>query len=107
MALCDDELTEICQKYIFDARGVDWDKIFRPPTVLLLQSHHIDILLSSEYSTDRISTFRYIDDMTPEQIDKGIADTCLDVRFAAYNHNCCTEAQKVKYILMWGDDDIM
>lgn len=40
--------------------------------------------------------------MTPEQIQKGLNHRNRRVRFKAYNHECCTEEQKVKYHLMNG-----
>lgn len=73
----------------------------------LLESHklddgHIDILLyCCVLSYDVRKVFKHFKQLAPHHIEMGLQyDEASIVREAAYNHPCCTDEQKVKYLLM-------
>lgn len=95
-----DKLAELCTKFVTDPYLTIGDfcssNQFEP--------HHIDILLSSEYFSDRAAVYRHIQKLSFDQIARGLNDESNTVRHVAYKHHCCTEAHKVAYHLKCGSN---
>lgn len=71
--------------------------------IVELSSDHVDLLLRRDHAYGRYLVFRKIPILTSEQIGRGLDDDDIDVRHVAHLHPCCTEAQKVKYLLKWSE----
>lgn len=92
----DGQLTRLCHK------AVQWAKasalIYQP-----LASHHFDILLAGSHYA-RLLVVTKFDSLEPRIIQKLLDDESFIVRKKAASHPSCTEAQKVRYHLTYGDD---
>lgn len=100
-ALSDSQIEFLCHSAITAYHGFS-DKLLK---LLELKEKHIDILLGARFDTDREKVFLHCRWLSQNRIEIGLNDRCPEVRLAAYDHSCCTEAQKVAYHLKYGVDN--
>lgn len=100
MTLCDDELTRLCLSYVGEGGDyVMWCAIYKQPNNL--QSHHIDILLTSRFYSDRADTLS-LPALTENHILRLLNDKVSYVRKRAFDHPLCTDELKIWYHLKCG-----
>lgn len=99
MSFKDADLTQWCRKVVDNEQP--WWFGDRAP---FLKPHHIDILLSSPWCFDIETTIRNIGSLTPEQLEIGFQSGDWQTAGAAYSHPNATDAQKVKFLLKWGQN---
>lgn len=101
MEFSDAELTDFCRALVVSR--YHWP--MSDQRLMVLQKHHIDILLSSHNGFDVFTVFGLFSDLSPDQIEFGLNHPHVRVRDAAYKHKCCTDEQKVRYELTHGGEN--
>lgn len=72
---------------------------------LPISAEHVDFFMNSGYHYAMEIMFSGPYPVTQEHISIGLNSEEYAVRIEAYHHENCTEAQKVAYLLKWGQDD--
>lgn len=97
------QMTALCE---IIARNVVHARVPYEMTRHGISSKDIDILLTSTEPYILAGVFYKCENLTPEQMEFGILHSSQEVRTKAFYNPCCTEAQKVKMCLMYGENSV-
>lgn len=104
--MTDDHLMKWCQSLLANSETArPWPSQYHTANYDLLKPHHVDLLLNGGVYA-AYTTLMTVDNMTTEQIDFGLNHASPKVREAAYTHRCCTDSQRVKFHLKWGNNGL-